>query len=423
MQSGWRTARSVDSERAPRGGSSKRGGGSRFNVTETKVRIHLSNPEELYDHPGGVKLPFLTGLRYYAPFLGENGKYFFTDEKTIIDAWRDPKKFNLDLKPLAKMQDVRGPDIFYAISGWVEEWFHVVENRNQRTGSKYHSRELCTGHKCEYCDKGLEKVFGKKVHFIFSQSQWDGAFWIANEVAQSRCKCGGRVYVSYYACSKCDEGIIDFASSCYNCRSENLTLDESSEEFCCDDCGTSWSMFPFNNADLYKDVSARRKCSCGNEDYLKPVQFCTSCGEDYDSHDLMDYRMKINAVQKGKAKVVSITNMEVAEPDQRLFEAKFQAPNDPELGEKIAKANKTPIDLRKVCAPLDHDVMAEMLKVGNPFSMGSGDAEFTNFSRHESGNGRDKDSEEDSKKSKPVGKPHTTKGRSVGRPTFSKPRR
>ena len=156
MQPGWRTAKSIDRKKGPKGFG--KGGGHRYLLDETFVRVHFSEPEEMYEHPDDpdVKLWYYTGERYYVPHVGENGKYFHTDGNTVIDAWRDPEKFNLDLKPLEKLQDpnVKPAQLFYAVSGWIEEWFHVVEEKNRRTGTAYKVRELCTGPGCELCESG-----------------------------------------------------------------------------------------------------------------------------------------------------------------------------------------------------------------------------------------------------------------------------
>jgi hypothetical protein len=373
---GWNRTKAVDKERNPNKGRGR--SGQRFTLTEHKVRFHLQAPKELYEHPeSGELLEFFTGLRYYVRWAGNNGMYFRTNGNSIIDAWRDPEKFNLDLKPLSKCQQLYPADIYYAVSGWVEEWFHIVEKENKNTKAKYKEKELCTGPGCEYCDKKTNpRVFGKKVYLEFSSSQWS-AWWLANERAHSRCKCGSIIFTSHYICGGCEDTLYDFAGACYSCDSEELTIDEESEEFNCEGCSSAWSIYPFNNAEFYKEATAKTACQCGHEDVPIPVRSCLECGDNLDDYGLLDYQMKLSSEVKGKGKVIHIEDLKIQEPDPRLFDPKMQS-KDADWGEKMAKGNQTPIDLSKACEPMDHDREAEILKIGNPFSMGGDDDNYQN---------------------------------------------
>lgn len=360
---------------------------------------------------------YYTSNRYFDKKAGKNGMYFPTDGNSIIDAWRDPEKFGLELEPLPRFKSME-PEPFYALSGWVEEWFHSLEKTSER-GTKFHVRELCTGPGCELCKSKAERVFGRKVFLQFSHSQW-GAWLAARERARCRCQCGGVVYVSHYICGGCQEALYDFANACYNCNSEDLSIDEEREEFNCGKCGSSWSIHPSDNTDFYKEVTARTKCKCGAVDIPKAVRYCTACGEEYKSHTLLDFQMKLSSEQKGKGRIIKITNLVVQEPDARLFDPKLQA-KDSELGQKIAESNKNPINLIQVCAPFSHEEEAELLKVGNPFNMGGDEDNFRPYHQEETtGTEAGATETEEEPKPAPVGKP---KGAAGGRPVLRRPPR
>ena len=224
MSRGWRESRREDSQRS-RGGSNNRRWGYLFKFNQTPVRVHFSRPEKPYIHPfTGSEQPFRTGMRYYIKWAGKNGTYIERDDAVegkncIVDAYKNPAAFGLDITPMAKFTGLKNPSLYYAVAGWVEEWFHDTLKENEKTGAKWRERELCTGHGCEGCKKGTPKVFGKKVYFEIARTHWNDSVFGWEERINSQCKCDDEafIYIPQYNCAKCGEMVEDVMNSCFSC--------------------------------------------------------------------------------------------------------------------------------------------------------------------------------------------------------------
>jgi hypothetical protein len=369
MRTAWRESKHVDKEKN-RGGGSRRFG-ARHAFTPEPVRIHLARPEELYEHPDtGSSFPFYTGERFWVPKGGasRNGCYVESWDECIINAYKNPSQFGLNIQPIGWMQKLN-PKIYYAVSGWVEENFHNVKKKSEKSGNEYHQREICTGRGCENCQEGWPKVFGKKAYFIVAPTHWNESIYSANEQVESSCKCGGFVYAQHYECGECSEMLVDMMNFCFNCESENIELDTDEAKAVCADCQSEWSVYESDNKEVSKVVNSEMKCpKCQHKGLPRPVLVCTDC-EKPDPYDIFDCQLKIKMVgsKDGKSKDLVIDDIRIQEPDERLFDKKFQG-DDPEWNQKIADGMKNPINLTKQLAHLSQDEEAALLRVANPFT-------------------------------------------------------
>lgn len=329
-------------------------------------------PEKLYVHPDtGVELPWRTGVRYYVPWAGKSGKgaYIEVGEKSVIEAYRNPAQFGLDpgikSDPFCKLD----PKIYYAVSGWVEEWFHRVKDKNSETGKEFYERERCVGRGCEYCQAQVPKVFGKRVYFEIARTHWNESLYGVNEYIESNCKCGGFIYKTHYECPQCHGLLVDMANQCFNCQSTDIGIDVEKAEAVCNGCQSSWSLYEDKNPEIAKEVHKEMDCPhCHAKVTPSPVVQCTQC-KTPDSYNLFDCQMTIQMVGSpdGKFKEMKVDNINIQEPDTKLFDSKYQGPAG-EDANKIAEANKKPLDLNYLLAPPTSDEEAQILNVQNPFN-------------------------------------------------------
>jgi hypothetical protein len=391
MSRGWRDSKRVDSQKS-RGGSNKRRWGYLYKFGTTPVRVHFSKPENPYIHPDtGAELPFRAGMRYYVKWAGKNGAYIERDDPVegkncIIDAYKNPAAFGLDIQPIAKFSNLEAK-VYYAVAGWVEEWFHDVLCENPKTGAKWRERQLCTGHGCEGCKENHPKVFGKKVYFEVAKTHWNECVFGWEERINSQCQCDPEafIYIQQYNCPECKGMMQDVMNACFSCGSNNIGLDVQSARAECEDCHAGWSVYESDNAELSKAVNKESKCPhCSFQGYPVPQPVCTHCGDNNKEYSIFDCQMKISmtGTKDGKSKEMKIEDVSIQEPDEKLFNPKYQSDDD-EWADRIAEGNKKPLNLDALLAAPSPDEQAQKLNVANPFTSSGGGQGYKSYSRHE----------------------------------------
>lgn len=384
--SGWRTARGADQKKSSRGSSNRRWG-YRWKFDQVPTKVHFTLPEKPYRHPDtGLEFPFRFGQRYWVPWAGKDhkGAYIEVGEQDVIAAYKNPAAYGLKIEPKSKYNKL-DPKIYYAVSGFVEEWFHLVKKQNPNTQAEYHERERCVGHNCEHCKKQIPKVFGKKVYFEIARTHWNESIFSVNERVGSNCKCGGFIYTPHYECQQCHELLVDVMHRCFSCGKENIALNTESAEAECQDCHATWSIYESDNPEVSKVVNKDMKCpKCGFEGLPTPSIVCTNCQKP-DAFGVFDCQMKIMMVGSadGKSKEMRIEDVVVQPPDTRLFEAKFQGP-EAEQAQKTVDFFAKPMNLDTLLAAPTPDEQATTLGEANPFSSKGGTSQgFKSYSRDE----------------------------------------
>lgn len=373
LGTGWNAAKNRDTQKSSRGAGGRKYG-YRFKFDQTPTKVHFSMPEKLYVHPDtGVELPWRTGVRYYVPWGGKNGKgtYIEVGEQSVIEAYRNPAQFGLDISARDDYRKL-DPKIYYAVSGWVEEWFHRVEGKTE-DGKTFFERERCSGRGCKNCQAQTPRVFGKKVYFEIARTHWNESLFGINEYIESNCKCGGFIYKLHYECPSCKNMLVDMANQCSHCQSSDLSINIETAEATCNKCQANWSLYEDRNPEIAKLVHKDMVCpNCRNEVIPSPVTVCTNaetgCKEP-DPYNLFDCQMSIQMVGSpdGKFKEMKVEDIKIQPPDEKLFDPKYQGPNS-EDAVKFAEANKKPIDLDYLLAPPSPDEEARLLNVQNPFN-------------------------------------------------------
>jgi hypothetical protein len=355
------------------------------------VRIHFSVPKELYIHPvTGAEFPFYTGNRVWVPPHGDrSGTYLEIGKESVFDAYKNPKKYGLELKSISWINKLNDK-VYYAVTGWVEEWFHLVEKKSKKDSSKtFKEREICTGRGCEHCKKDIPKLYGKKIYMPVARTHWNDSIYAVEEKAASMCKCSkeGFIYTTHYACSGCEATLIDMSSACYSCDSEELEIDPDKGLITCSECSAEWSVYESENKEISKAVNEELTCSeCDVTDFPVPVTVCTECGEEADPYSVFDCRLKLKmtASSDGRAKDLVVSDWEIRKPDPRLFDPKFQGNDD--MAVKIAEGMNTPINLTHQLSPLSLEDEAEKLGLPNPFvDGGSGGKGYKSYRRDDKG--------------------------------------
>jgi hypothetical protein len=341
-------------------------------------------------------------MRYYIKWAGKNGTYVERDDAVdgkncIIDAYKNPAGFNLDIKPLPKFSNLEAK-LYYAVAGWVEEWFHDVLMENEKTGAKWRERQLCEGHGCEGCKERFPKVFGKKVYFEIARTHWNESIFGWEERINSQCKCNDEafIYIPQYDCEGCGELIQDVMNACFNCGKSNIGLDTQDARAECEDCHANWSVYESDNAELSKAVNKERTCkSCNHKGYPKPRYVCTHC-DDPKEFTIFDCQMKMSmtGTKDGRSKEMKIEEVRIQEPDTRLFDPKLQS-NDSEWADRIAEANKKPLNLDALLRAPSPDEQAQKLSVANPFTSSGGGQGYKSYSRNQSDESADEEHEEE----------------------------
>src|SRR6185369_2721800 len=203
---------SLEEDRKASSGGGGKKWGYMWRPTESPTKIHLGEPEKPYIHPKtGGELPFRVGSNHFIPGGGPKKKGLFIEcnfgEDCVTCAYSNPAAYGLtNVKQSPNLSKCKSRN-YYAASGHIEEFFHLVEyykdNENQEAGT-FHQREKCEGKGCSFCKDKIPKVFGKRMYWEVSPSQWRHAIHdLHKKIQNSHCKCGGTIFVTSFGCSGC----------------------------------------------------------------------------------------------------------------------------------------------------------------------------------------------------------------------------
>lgn len=370
------------------------GSGSRFRqyqrlrmkFDQTPTRLHLQRSEEPYEDPSNPDLSFWwkTGMGYFLKTKKYKKGIFIEKnfDEDLIDAYSNPARHELqqaegvaDGKWLKKFP----PKPYYCVSGWIEEWFHLVSYEDERDGKtvNWTERERCSAKGCSLCKEGWARVFGNRFWFDFSYAQWFGPVDAVFEKLERMPKDGGYVYPQHYECEECNEimaffdrkrkedVVLDMMNKCGACGSENLGIEPEEHMGECQDCDSRWALLSHEDPHLGGYLAQILKCAgCGHEGYPRPVMVHSEGLEEWECHDIYDVQLTIHKTDEKRPKIV-IKKFEVKEPDPRLFDSELQG--EGEAAERQAEAHVKCIDLNKVHPQPTPDDVAELIELQNLF--------------------------------------------------------
>lgn len=295
-------------------------------------------------------------------------------------AYDNPTAFGLDnVAPDARYsQDGLKPKVYYAVSGWIEEWYHLVEyfkDMEDEAKGTYIQRERCSGRGCEYCQDNLPKVFGKKFYAEISPGQWRHAIYDLHKRIENRyCKCGGDIYVTNFNCAKCNKVVLDVCTTC-DCGSDDVGIDPDKGEVSCGKCKRSWSAFYTDHKKLYEESREIYKCKCGHRGFLVPQRMCSNEKCEVDPYGVFDCQLTMRTSGAKTEKRLIIDSYKIQPPDPLLFDEEAQGSD--EWAPKIIEAFEKPLDLDYLLRPASTAEQAKLVGKPDPFS-----AAATRANRH-----------------------------------------
>ena len=370
--------------------ASKKTGGKRYSagkrialllkIGEKPVKVHFAMPEKLYVNPlTGDLQPFRTGYRTWIPWGGKKQSGTFIERPTdssedVIAAYTSPQAMGLEnVTPEASFQDLKN-SLYYAVSGWVEEWYHAVkvpkEPGNPQAG-EYLRRERCLGGKaaCEHCRQGWPRVFGNRFYAAIAPSHWDNTIFRAHRLVERYCSCGGQWYAPVYTCSNCNNVLVDVCNTC-DCGSQNIDFSKLDQgEVGCNDCRLTWRIYPDDNEGIAQQISEPMTCPhCQTKDYPVEYRVCSQGGPDCPGkpYNIFDCQLTLRKAGPKNTDELVVDNCLIQEPDPMLFDLKYQNNDD-----IAVKAMKSSINLDELLKPDDPNTQAQMLGVPNPFGAGA----------------------------------------------------
>lgn len=153
-----------------------------------------------------------------------------------------------------------GTSLRHAFNGIHLAHYHleqVLDNNNRPMTKERDGKEvpvlrkvLCEGRRCPHCRDGLEKVFGKKVHWSIGSGHMEHLGGVLNDIEKDCANCDNRrsLYLATLECSKCanivvdmentdlkDEEIAKLADTIHTCR-ECGNKDELLWQLECENC-------------------------------------------------------------------------------------------------------------------------------------------------------------------------------------------
>lgn len=389
-----------------RGG--RRGGfylGMRLKLDERPTRLVLHRFKEedaedykLYADPNDPEVGYYWkyGLNYFLKLKGDRYRSIeWTPEDNLIEAYRDPAKHGfaeLDEAAAGAWLKKFPARPYFCISGWVEDWYHLVEKKNDKTEKTYVDRVRCEGRGCPHCQEKWPKVFGNRFWMDFSGAQWMN---VMDKLLEELDRCpqdGGYVYPLHYACEECGEILefvdpkskrdvrLDMTNSCPSCGSEEVGIDPEEHMAECNDCHTRWPLLTHEDDDLKRYVDTVMKCqACGHQGYPKAVMEHSEGLEEWESSSLFDCAITMYKTMEGDKGRLHIKKWEFSEPDPRLFDPRFQGwdgdeknTEAKEIAEKWVERHKQALDLDKVHQVQDPDQVAETIELPNLFAVAAG---------------------------------------------------
>lgn len=322
------------------------------------------------DEETGVSYPFLPFEQHYVP-SARNGKggAVRCHDKCVVCAYTNPHmdKFkDLDLSHVEVIKNLAECDarIYFAVSGWIEEWFHLVEEQRKDGDGTFHKRVRCKGRGCDMCAEGGMKVFGNRFFNAFSKKAWNEAIFGKNEEIERSCKCGGDIYIPHYVCRKCEEMVVDVCNQC-DCGSEEIALDLDSGVAECQACQLTWNIY--NAEAIQEQINDELECPhCKHVDVPEPHYVCTEDECDAKPYDIFDAQLVVRKASGEKTAEMVCDGAKVQEADERLFLPKYQG--DDEWAQKVADSFKKAIDLSETYPIQTPAEQCQLLGVRNPFS-------------------------------------------------------
>lgn len=387
----------------------------RLNLNEKPKKLHFDRPEKLYkDIDSAQEFPWKRGRRHFIPGGGKRGKGAYVEcagDRCLTCAYGNPQRFGFKIEP-DKTLVRQEAEVYLGISGWVEEWYHLVEQKKEgkkdADGSQqtFVSREQCEGRNCEHCAKKKKKVFGSRFFNAFSDAQFRHLMSEVYEKVERVCQCTGLdgqhgyIYPPAYACSnpECGGGgtvLIDLMLSCPSCGDASeggfeILPNPENHSAVCQRCSTEWSLLESEDNELAKRANEIVRCpECKNEDYPKPIYYCTTDNCDVLPHDIYDCQLTLRKEGTGKQTKLVVVDWKIQEPDPRLFDAAKQG--EGEAADLVAKRHREHIDLDHVFAPDVPAAQADILKRDNLFKDAGGQ---TNFKQYK-GKSQNNDQEEE----------------------------
>jgi hypothetical protein len=373
-QDGW--DESLDQDRKAGRKSSGKKWSLLHKLSDAPIKVHFSYPEKPYVHPvNSKKLPFRVGKQHFIPFGGKRGKGTYLEcgadigEPCIVHAYKNPEAYGLQ-NVAPQDIDQQGARIYYAVGGWIEEWYHLVEyykDENDTAKGTYHRREKCEGRGCQYCGENLPKVFGNKFYTTFSPGQWQHSIHDLNKQIENMfCKCGGSIYVPSFYCSGCQKVILDVALTCDACQSDGVEIHSDTNEAECPKCHARWSARYTDHDKILPATKERHKCECGANALPVPSRVCSTPDCAVDPYGVFDCQLTLRTTGADKERRMVIDDYKIQEPDPRLFDPQFQGGDA--LAVKIVESHKKPMDLEYLLRPMSAEEQAKEVKLANPFT-------------------------------------------------------
>jgi hypothetical protein len=342
----------------------------RWKPTEAPTRIHLSRPEKPYIHPvSGKEFPFRAGKQHYIPGRGKNGVFIECGadrgENCAVCAYSNPTAWGLTNVAADSQLALCKARVYYAMSGWVEEDYHLVDVNNKNSDGTHKEHWRCLGRGCEYCRDGFPKVFGNMFYMEVSPGQWRHSFHdLHKKVENSYCQCGGTIYVPSFNCAGCQAIVLDVFTTC-PCGGE-VGLDSESGQAICGKCQNTWSAFYAEHTKIYENSNEQHQCkACGHHGYLVPSRMCSNEECSVRPHSIFDCQLTIKSIGVKKEKRTIFDSYKVQEPDPRLFDPAYQG--DDEWAQKMADYYKRPLNLDELLKAPSVEEQCTLLGKPNPF--------------------------------------------------------
>lgn len=226
----------------------------------------------------------------------------------------------------------------HAFNGIHLAWYHlapVFDDRNNpvcykhgdRQGEQVMNRVECEGRRCKYCKDGLEKIFGKKVHWSIGSGHLNELAGFITEIERDCANCGGILEEAAYECAECGTLYLDMLST---------DLDDKA---------------------ITSFVSRKHECpECKHVGYPLRQFECNGC-QDPESTSIFDCTLEIKRQGEGTQSRLQIP---------RWYEEDLPADLDPDIDTK-------PSQFKRVFAPDPFEVQAKILKINNPYGAGDPD--------------------------------------------------
>jgi hypothetical protein len=195
----------------------------------------------------------------------------------------------------------------------------IMHKKGPNAGKQATNRRLCEGRKCPHCKEGLEKVFGKQVHWSLGSGHMNELAGFADEIEKDCGNCGeGRLSIAAYECEKCAHPLIDMNTTDMELKAINSYVARKRE---CPECGHI--AVPMKQVD------------------------CDNC-KDPSPLSIFDCELEIKRQGEGTNSTIQIPRWTRAEIPEDLKE--------------LCK----PFTFKRIFAPDPFEIQAKILKIKNP---------------------------------------------------------